>query len=1519
MSDPTPNIPSGIDRENPWPGLASFTEDSREFFFGREKETDELSRLVRRQTLTVLFGQSGLGKSSLLNAGLFPLLRETDHLPLYLRLDHSPSTPALAEQVKSALTAAFAAVKAEAPAFRPDETLWEYFHRKDVDIWSAKNRLLTPVLAFDQFEEIFTLGRADETCRERSRVFLAELACLVENRAPVAVQAKLDAGALDPAGFNFAKPSCQVILSLREDFLPDLEGLKQSMPALVHNRLRLKKLSGTQALEIVTKPAPHLLAEGVAEKIVEFVASARGGSAERLAELDVEPPLLSVICRELNDRRRALGQEKITADLVSGNRREILTDFYERSVADLPAPMRLFVEDHLLTKSGFRDNLALETALDFPGVTRPLLDTLVARRLLRIEDRLGLQRVELTHDVLADVVRNSRDQRQQRLALEEAREKEQLALAAAVRQARRQRLAIAGLVLAVVALGVGAAFGIRAQRRATEQAARLDLATGSRLLDEGKVGDGLAYLVNAARREPAVGAVASTRILSTLASRTFSLPAGPALKLPSDVDTLLFLAGGKSALLLGDDGRVRLLDVANWKIVLEYPFEQKVVSDGLRVAAKNPDVFAVAFENGAMTVCDTATGRQHFAPIAPPARAGAYSRWLLEQKIMVPLMFGLSPDGRWLRTIRHSWTLFDATSGEERAASDIWSEFLDSASTLAHFTPDGSRMVTIGGAITGSPGSWTMPNETSEFRSVPDGKVLATIPLAPGASTRRHVTMFSTDGKRMLMLSYATRGGAGGERTASVYNTEAMTVVGPPIPYSQAQVNQIWLTPDGNRVIISSDDRTITVYESATGKPAYAPLKHGGPAECVGISDDSAILATVSVDGLSRLWDLKTGTLAAESTFKQDRRNAAALSPDGRTLLVSAPSGLLHRLQLTRGAAAALVLAHRPSGQNTPAAPVLVQFAPRTPARLLWFEARHAKVFDVASGRWTEGGFPLPFFINTNTPPVRGPDGMTLNPGDPLIVRPLTGPRRAWIMGENSVAQNVELAGISVGTPPITMSVNGKFGLIYDRANLTATIWDLHSGQRAATIAGVNALTASALTSFSPDNRRVAIHELKTEETPEGLRVYEIASGKFLFKIVSDDKATFHAARFSSDGTRLLTGSSWGKVQVWDAASGKLLQSNQAHGFSVSRFDMSADGKRYASLSQEGTVQVWDSATNSRVGGLLVHTGAVTRAEFSGVNERLTTAAIDGSGRVWSIRSGLPLSDAGMELTGLAAHGPDERFLLTLASPTATMHRLWAAPPIGHAGRTPKWLLQLATICAGRRVNDEGKIVSAADEFDQLDDLRREIAALPEGDVYAEWARWFLSDSPARPIAPDFTITPAEAKKLTEEMGGPDRLIAMADRDNALLLAEKFSETEPLEREMLAWVRERDGEDGPYLHSHLVKISQSLLQNGKFEEAEKYARESFALREKNNARDSYPYQSARATIGSALAAQKRYAEAEPLLIEACEFFKKQAPQAELTNQQIKFRLRSLVELYEATGRPEKAAEWKAWVPKSAAP
>ena len=140
MSLFVPQAGDGVDADNPWPGLLPFTEQSSGYFYGRETETTELFRLLKREMLTVLFGQSGLGKTSLLQAGLAPMLRQADFLPVYLRLDQSPSpgSPPLRRQLWNALGRALADEKIESAAPGDGETLWEYFHRQDVDFWNAK-------------------------------------------------------------------------------------------------------------------------------------------------------------------------------------------------------------------------------------------------------------------------------------------------------------------------------------------------------------------------------------------------------------------------------------------------------------------------------------------------------------------------------------------------------------------------------------------------------------------------------------------------------------------------------------------------------------------------------------------------------------------------------------------------------------------------------------------------------------------------------------------------------------------------------------------------------------------------------------------------------------------------------------------------------------------------------------------------------------------------------------------------------------------------------------------------------------------------------------------------------------------------------------------------------------------------------------------------------------------------------------------------------------------------------------
>src|SRR5262249_53860612 len=145
--------------EIPWPGLASYTEEQHAQFFGRESETAELLGMIQRETLTVLFARSGLGKTSLIRAGLIPALPAGSYLPVLLRLDYSESALALGEQAKtiSLKAAGDAGVEIEhEPGLHSGATLWEFFHA--TEFWGRRNRLLTPLLIFDQFEEVFTIG-----------------------------------------------------------------------------------------------------------------------------------------------------------------------------------------------------------------------------------------------------------------------------------------------------------------------------------------------------------------------------------------------------------------------------------------------------------------------------------------------------------------------------------------------------------------------------------------------------------------------------------------------------------------------------------------------------------------------------------------------------------------------------------------------------------------------------------------------------------------------------------------------------------------------------------------------------------------------------------------------------------------------------------------------------------------------------------------------------------------------------------------------------------------------------------------------------------------------------------------------------------------------------------------------------------------------------------------------------------------------------------------------------------------
>jgi hypothetical protein len=539
-----------VDPENPWLGLSSYTEETRAYFHGRDEEAAELARRVQRKNLTVLFGQSGLGKTSLLRAGLVPRLRGEGFCPVYVRIDYAPESPPPSEQIKQAI---FRATAAAGHWTRPGtaiegESLWEFLHHRGDLLRDASGRTLLPLLIFDQFEEIFTLAQADDAGRLRAKEFLADLADLVENRPPAQLEARLDHDEAAAEDFDFARADYRILIALREDYLAHLEGVKGIMPSITQNRMRLARMTGAQALTAVVKPGGRLVSQEVAESIVRFVA---GGT--ELVNAEVEPSLLSLVCRELNTVRQSQGRTEISADLLAGSRDTILSEFYERALADQPPGVRRVIEDELLTESGYRESLAEERvvkALAAEGAAPDALANLVDRRLLRIEERLDMRRVELTHDVLCSVVASSRDLRHEREARDEAerqlaaqRERE-----AATRRAlvRARTIAAVCAVLMVVA-GASAVFGWVNMQRAKKADAQ---AQQARADAEKLVG----FLIEDfyAELEP-TGRLETIQKLSDQAVKYFDgLP--PQLVTPqTEIYRGMALLRGGGAMLAGDD------------------------------------------------------------------------------------------------------------------------------------------------------------------------------------------------------------------------------------------------------------------------------------------------------------------------------------------------------------------------------------------------------------------------------------------------------------------------------------------------------------------------------------------------------------------------------------------------------------------------------------------------------------------------------------------------------------------------------------------------------------------------------------------------------------------------------------------------------------------------------------------------------------------------------------------------------------------------------------------------------
>lgn len=853
-------------------GPRPFERSEKNLFFGRDREIDELLSLVTSNRIVLCYAPSGAGKTSLINAGLYPQLEKEG----FQVLPPTRVRGLIPEGVDEAAIPSIYVFNAllglardtASPAELTSQTISGYLatlpHLTDQDDFS-----LLRILIFDQFEELITSYL--ERWQEREAFF------------------KQVGDALR------ADPLLRILFVMREDYLARIEPFMRSLKPLSQSRFRLDLLGPSGAKAAVVGPlrdTQRYFKDGVVDTLIEEllkvrVESTQGEAIEVVGEY-VEPVQLQVVCRNLWNSLPADVQE-ISHEHVKayGDVDQALRDFYESCLISAKTDLRInetnlrqWFEHQLITPAGTR-SIVFRDAQQTAGLPNAVVDLLENKHIIRGEWRAGSRWYELTHDRLIEPIQRANERWR------------------AQRQGRRNRIfGFAGTAVALVLLSLAT---ILSFARVTSYAAPTD----STLVAAATSGYENATL--------AVEAQSTTVAVQADASFSKSRQLAAEALLANDRNLALLLAIEANRSDDTTEARRSLHKVLSQQSYVDGDFLRELRSDVFvptlvqRVGDHQGPVASLAFSpdgqgfisgsgNGTVLLWDVATMKSLSRLITSGSsiESVAYSPdgqlvASTGQDLLISLWnantgepFGeplaghtdlvtnvaFSPDGKLLASGGMDFHVFIWDLVDENPPEDLKAD--DTVASLA-WSPDG-RILAVGTfdqtvsffVYDGS--SWSQVDRLyglgNPIRSIawsPDGKLLA---FGLGSDDN------ATESGAVILWDYESRQPIGLRLPDTIHQfkpvafdpaakASSVALLEGPIPDNTHRVRTVAFHPSGNILAIGRDDGTIVFWDIRQGATLGDPLiAHDHWVMKIAFSPDGRYLLSGSLDRTVALWNL---------------------------------------------------------------------------------------------------------------------------------------------------------------------------------------------------------------------------------------------------------------------------------------------------------------------------------------------------------------------------------------------------------------------------------------------------------------------------------------------------------------------------------------------------------------------------------------------------------------------------------------------------------------------------------------